>query len=482
MNFRALARGLAVVLLLLCVFIIVPLIISLVEAEPIWPFLWPLVGVGVPCLLVFAAVPRSPKEIAPRDGFYLVSLAWVLVCVVGAVPFVLSGAVPSVADALFESTSGFTTAGSSVIADVESLPRGVLFWRSMAHWVGGMGIVVLAVAILPVLGVGGYQLIGAEAPGPTVERLTPRISHTARVFWLIYLVLTVVQTTLLLFGGLSLFDAVTHTFGTLATGGFSTRNASVAAFGNPYVEWVILVFMLLSGINFALYYRLVIRDIARIRRDSELKAYVALVVVAVGAVAFDILRAGIARTPVEALRTGGFQVATLLTSTGFATADYTTWPGLSQGILLLMLFVGGCVGSTSGGIKTMHIVVLFKGAAMQFKRLIHPSGVFRVHYNREPLEDTVVHAVAMFFFLYLVTTIVSTIVVAAGGVDLLSSLTGTLAALGNIGPGFGLVGPTGNFAFLPAYAKVWLAFVMILGRLEIWTMLVLLLPGMMRRW
>ncbi len=474
---NALVRGIGAVLVLLAIFLAAPIVVAIFEGESVSPFLLPLLGSGTFSALIFLLVPRSRKDISHREGFALVTLSWVLACLIGSAPFVLFRVVPTFADALFESTSGFTTTGSSVFSDVEVLPKSLLFWRAITHWLGGMGIIVLAVAVLPMLGIGGYRLMQAEAPGPHVERLTPRIVHTARAFWFIYVAFTAVETILLVAGGLSVFDAFAHSFATLATGGFSTRNASIASFGSAYVEWVVTAFMVLSGINFALYYRILIRDFGRILRDSELRAYGFLFAVSVMVVTASLLRAGAFDAIAKAARLGAFQVATLMTSTGFSTADYTAWPALCQAILLMMLFVGGCVGSTSGGIKMLHVVVLAKAIAEQFRRLLNPRAVSSIRINRRPIEGRTIGAVTGFVFLYLALVILSMLVVASSGTDILTSLTASLAVIGNIGPGFGLVGPAGNFGFFPSFVKVWLSVVMILGRLEIYTVLVLFSPG-----
>lgn len=404
-----------------------------------------------------------------------------MICAVGSLPFILSNCVGSWVNALFESASGFTTTGSTIFSDVEVLPKSILLWRSLTHWLGGMGIIVLAVAVLPILGVSGFRLMSAEAPGPDVEKLTPRISNTARVFWLIYFGFTVVETLLLIGGGMTFFDAINHTFATLATGGFSTRNASISAFESSYIEWVVTLFMFLSGINFALYFRAFTRRFDIIRNNSELKAYVFLFVLAVGIVTANLYFTGEYGRIENALRYGSFQVATLMTSTGFATADYTLWPMTAQGILLLMLFIGGSVGSTSGGIKMMHVTVMMKTAAKQLRALVYPRGVFPIRMNKKPVDQAIVTAISGFVFLYMVFVVLSTIVVASSGADFTTALTASLACIGNIGPGFGGVGPTSNFAFLPDYVKLWLAAIMILGRLEIYTVLVLFTPIFYRK-
>lgn len=476
MDIRLVLRGFGIVLLILSVFLLFPFFTALYYGENVFSF-----GItALSCFLLggglFFFLPKPKDHFSARESFLLVTGTWVLICAIGAIPYILDNCTMGFADAFFESASGFTTTGSTIFADVEILPRSILFWRSMTHWIGGMGIIVLAVAILPILGVSGFQLMRAEAPGPEVERLTPRITHTAKVFWGIYLFFTLLQTILLRISGLSFFDAINHTFATLATGGFSTRNASVAAFNNPGAEWIITIFMVLSGINFSLYYRLVIKDFRRIARDSELKAYLALFIISVSIVALNLLSPGYFPTLTESVKKGAFQVATLMTSTGFTSSDYSLWPELSQSVLLLMLFIGGCVGSTSGGIKMLHVVVLWKVAMNHFKQLVFPRGVFSVQLNKQHLEDRTIMAVTGFVFLYLFIVFLSTLFLSAGGNDLITSLTASLAVIGNIGPGFGKVGPSFNFGYLPDSLKYWLSFVMIMGRLELYTFLVLLHP------
>ncbi len=481
MNIRPVLRGFAVILLIYSLFFFVTVFVALCFGERFTPFLVPGVSVFVFSLAILLLIPKTEEKISHKQSFVLVTGTWFLICFIGSFPFLLDDTALAFADAFFESTSGFTTTGSSIFSDVELLPKSILFWRSLTHWIGGMGIIVLTVAVLPLLGVSGYQLMKAEAPGPDIEKLTPRITHTAKVFWIFYISLTVIETILLWAGGLSFFDALNHTFATLATGGFSTRNGSIAAFQNPYAEVVVTVFMVLSGINFTLYYRMVIKDLDRVRNDSEVKAYLGLFLFLVVVVTINLWSKGTFGSWGVSLRKGAFQVATLMTSTGFATADYTLWPELSQSVLLLMLFIGGCVGSTSGGIKMFHVTVLSQLVAHQIKRLIHPSGVFCIRLNRKPLSNDIIVATVGFVTLYISLVLLSTMVVASSGTDLITGFTASLAVIGNIGPGFGKVGPAGNFVFFPAYVKIWLSIVMVLGRLEIYTVLVIFTPAFLRR-
>jgi len=481
-NFQSLFRSTAAVCAGFVLVFLIPTGVALFYGER-----WLAFGVPTGILALVAMAGglygfRPVKPLGPREGILIVVITWTIACLAGAVPFVLSGATTSFADALFESASGFTTTGSSIFSDVESLPRSILFWRSFSHWLGGMGILVLAVAILPALGIGGFQLLRAEAPGPDVERLAPRIAQTAQVFWIIYAGMTAIETGLLMFGGMNLFDAVNHSFATLATGGFSTRNASIAAFHSPFIEWVIASFMILSGVNFALYFRALMRDFGRIRDDSELKSYTGFLLTSIAVVTVSLMAGKSYAGFGESLRYATFQVATLATSTGFATADYTVWPGLSKSVLLIALLLGGCVGSTSGGVKMLHVTVLGKMIGRQLRQLANPQAVIAIRINRKPVDDRTERSIVGFVVLYLMVVAISTIVVASSGADLETAFSASLAVIGNVGPGFSQVGPTLNFGFLPDYVKIVLSAVMVIGRLEVYTVAVLFLPGFFRSW
>jgi len=440
-------------------------------AEPLRPFLLPGLALAlIDTVVWFLPSREANQDLTVIDSYAVVTLSWMVSCAIGAIPFILFDPTLGMANAIFESTSGFTTTGSTVFGDVEILPRSILFWRSFTHWLGGMGIVVLAVGILHTMGIGGLFLMQAEAPGPEVERMSSKIAATARLLWFIYFGMTVVQTILYLFGGMSLFDAVNHTFATLATGGFSTRNASIAAFDSSYIEWVTIAFMVLSGVNFTLYAHLARGNINRVARDSELKGFLGFYFVAVGIV-FVALQGTYVSGWSDNLRDAAFQVATLFTSTGFATEDYVLWPGLARGVLLITLFLGGSAGSTSGGIKVIHAVIGTKTIHREILRARHRNAVFAVFINRARVSETVVKSALAFIVLYVTTVLISTMIVAAAGTSLETALTASLAAIGNIGPGFDAVGPTRNFAFLPGWTKIWLSVVMILGRLELVTVL-----------
>ncbi|MCU0845898.1 MAG: TrkH family potassium uptake protein [Spirochaetes bacterium] len=423
---------------------------------------------------------RKTEAFSTRDGFIFVTASWLAASVAGSLPFIISGAIPSFPDAFFETVSGFSTTGASILTDVDCLPRSMLFWRSFTHWLGGMGIVVLAVAVLPLLGIGGLQLINAESPGPTVDRITPRIADTAKILWIIYIGFTVAQTALLMIAGMDLFDALTHTFGTLATGGFSTKNAGVGHYDSAAIEIIITVFMLLASISFSLHYRALTGRLRSLAGETEAKVFLLIFIISTMAVALSVYGESYPSFG-ESLRHAAFQAASILTTTGFATADFEQWPFFAQGVLFLLMFIGGSSGSTAGGIKVFRIVILLKQAFIEMLFLIHPRGIFTLKVNNGVVRKDLVYSVAGFFFLYIFMLLCTSLVVASSGYDLTTSLTTALATLGNIGPGFGEVGPTNNYAFFPDYVKWFLSFAMLVGRLELYTVLIILTPEFWRR-
>jgi trk system potassium uptake protein TrkH len=478
MHFGRVLRVVAVLLVIVCFFMLFPILFALYygEGDMIRHFLIPMGGVLVVALVAFATGKGGPHVLSTRDGFLLVSLSWISASLVGALPLYLSGTIPRYVDAYFETMSGFTTTGASILTRIEGLPKSMLFWRSLTHWLGGMGIVVLTVAVFPLLGFGAYQLMKAEAPGPSLDRLTPRIASTAKILWLIYLGMTIAETALLMFGGMDLFDALTHTFGTLATGGFSPKNTSVGFYQSPFVHNVITVFMVLAGMNFVMHYRLLTLDLRRVFRNVELRVYLAIFLVAMVLIAWDLFGHGAYSTFGESLRFAGFQAASILTTTGFVTTDYARWPLFAQVVLFVLMFIGGCSGSTGGGIKVIRIVTLFKQGLNEMRYLAYPHSVFSMKMEGARIKKDVVYAISGFFFLYMLMLIVTTLVVAAGGNDVVTSISSALVTVGNIGPGFGRVGPTENYAFYQPVIKWFLSFAMMVGRLEVYTVLVLLTP------
>jgi trk system potassium uptake protein TrkH len=431
-----------------------------------------LLGLLFSAGLYLAGRRGRPEEMGPREALLCVTLSWILASAVGALPFWLSGALPHYTDAYFEAMSGFSTTGASVLTDIQATPRGLLFWRSLTHWLGGMGIIVLTLAVLPFLGVGGVELFKAEVPGPIAEKMTPRVRQTALILWGIYLLLSAVLTLLLLAGGMNLFESLTHMFGTMATGGFSPLNGSIGQYGSAYFDWVITIFMFLAGANFSLYYFALTGRADRLFKDPELRFYAGVVLLSIVAVTALLLAEGRYARTGEAIRYAAFQVVSVITTTGFVTADYEKWPYGAQFILLLLMFVGGCAGSTGGAVKNVRILVLLKRVGVEVRRILHPRGVIPVRLGGQALEPA---------FLYMSLFALASLLLCCLGMDPLSATGGVAATLGNVGPGLGTVGPMDNYASVPAAGKWILSACMLLGRLELFTVCVLLMPGTWRR-
>ncbi len=423
---------------------------------------------------------KSPKSLSSRDGFLIVSVGWVMFSLFGSLPFILSGEIPSVTDAFFETISGFTTTGASILDKVEVLPHGLLFWRSLTQWLGGMGIIVMSLAILPLLGVGGMQLFVAEVPGPVPDKLHPRIKETAKRLWAIYIIFTFAETILLRIGGMKLFDAVCHSFTTMATGGYSTKSESLAHWDSPFIHYVIVIFMFLAGTNFTLSYFALHLRFDKVWKNEEFRYYAGFIL------GFTILMTLILafteiQTGEECFRHALFQVTSIITTTGFVTYDYLAWIPLAGIILFMLMFFGGSAGSTGGGIKILRIVLLLKNSAMELKRLIHPNAVIPVRLNRNAVSPDILNNVFAFISFYILTLIVGVVVMAAMGYDLSTSFGSVAATLGNIGPGIGMVGPVENYAHMPVIGKWFLSFLMLIGRLELFTVLILFSPGFWKK-
>ena len=430
------------------------------------------------CVLVGGVMfllTRTRQELRVREGFAIVGLGWTTLAAFGAVPGLLAGAFPGYTEAFFETMSGYTTTGASILTDIEALPHGVLFWRSMTHWLGGMGIIVLSLAILPFLGVGGMQLFKAEVPGPVPDKLQPRIKETAKILWGVYLLISALETVLLMAGGMSLFDALCHTFGTVATGGFSTKNASIAHFNSLYIELVIIAFMILAGTNFSLHYRFLTGQFRVFGRDHEFLFYIRFLLAVFALVSLMLF---FTRHPHigQALRVAAFQVVSITTTTGYATADYEAWTGAGQLIMLLLMFIGGCAGSTGGSIKIIRIMIVVKQGGRELIRLLHPSAVLPIRAGGRVIPSEVVTNVLGFFMLYMLVFALGSVIMALLGLDLVTACASVAATLGNIGPGLGTIGPTDNYAHIPATGQWLLSFFMLLGRLELYTILILFVP------
>jgi len=430
-------------------------------------------------LYMFSRVPRT-DYISHKEGMAVVAIGWIVIGFFSALPFYIGGTFDLFVDAYFESVSGFTTTGSSVMTDIEGVAKGLLFWRSLIQWLGGMGIIVLSVAILPFLGVGGMQLYKAEVPSPVPDKLKPRIRDTALILWKVYALISFAQVILLMFGGMNLFDSVCHTFTTMPTGGFSPKNASVAHYNSTYIDMVISFFMLVAGINFALHYQFLRGKSLIFWKDSECRFFLATAFILTAIVSFDVY-GSVYKTIGQALLYGSFQVISTLTTTGYATADYEQWPAFSQLVLLLCMFIGASAGSTGGGMKCLRVLLYLKYCYRELFSLIHPRSITQIKIQGKPVPEDVMRSVLGFMGLYMGLFALSTILLAWLGVDLVTSISAVAAALGNIGPGLGMVGPVDNYAQIPYLGKWLLVWCMLLGRLEIYTVIILLVPEFWRK-
>jgi trk system potassium uptake protein TrkH len=436
------------------------------------------IAAGLSLFFIFKS--SKAEVIKQREGMAIVAVGWTAVGLFGALPFYFASGFENFVDAAFESVSGFTTTGASILTNIEAIPKGLLFWRSLIQWLGGMGIIVLSVAILPFLGVGGMQLYKAEVPSPVPDKLKPRIRDTAMILWKVYALITLAQTVLLLLGGMSLYDALCHTFTTMPTGGFSTRNASIAHYDSVYFDCVFIVFMLMAGINFSLHYQLLKGRPLVFWQDSECRFFLGTVVLLTIIVSIN-LYGSVYATIGKALRYGTFQVVSLITTTGYATADYEKWPAMSQRILLLCMFFGASAGSTGGGMKCLRIMLCFKYCYRELFSLIHPHAVSQIKIGGKVVPDDVMRSVVGFLALYMGLFALSAVMLAGMGVDFRTAFAAIAASLGNIGPGFGMVGPVENYAQIPYLGKWLLIWCMLLGRLEIFTVIILVVPEFWRK-
>ena len=440
--------------------------------------------IGIICCLIAGFIMllfcgKSKGELRHREGFLFVTMAWTMAGLFGAIPFRISGYFPSYLDAFFETISGFTTTGASVLIDIEALPHGLLLWRSMTQWIGGMGIIVLTIAILPFLGVGGMQIFKAESPGPTIDKLRPRINETAKLLWGIYVSFTLLEILLLGVGGMSLFESSCHAFSTLATGGFSPRNASIAAYDSPYFDAVITVFMLIAGTNFALHYAALRGNVKRYIRSQEFRLYIGIFIGACLLLMWNTRH--LYDSIAGSIRFVTFQTASILTTTGFATHDFGIWPIASQLILLFLMVIGGCAGSTGGGMKVMRLGILVKYAHREIQKLVHPNAVVSIKWDTNPVSADVLQAIVGFAIFFLLVFVVSSLVMGMLGLDFVTSTSAVIACMSNIGPGLASVGPSANYAHIPDLGKALLCFCMLVGRLEVYTVLVVLSPVFWRR-
>jgi len=430
--------------------------------------------------MYFSFRGKAVDSLSTREGMAIVSFGWIAVGAFGALPFVFGIESCSFTDAYFESISGFTTTGASILDNIEGVAKGILFWRCLIQWLGGMGIIVLSIAILPFLRVGGMQLFKAEVPSPVPDKLKPRLKETAALLWKVYILFSVIMVILLMAGGMNLFESLCHAFTTLPTGGFSTKNLSIAHYQSTYLDITFIVFMVLAGINFTLHYQLLRGRPLAFWKDAECRFFLGLLVLLTAAVSFNIY-GNVYDHAGESLRYGAFQVVSIITTTGFATADYLQWPAMSQLILLVCMFIGASAGSTGGGIKVLRVMLLFKYCYRELFSLIHPQAIAHIKIGGKRVPDDVVKSIIGFLALYIGLFVVCSVLLAGLGVDFVTSFGAVAASIGNIGPGFGMVGPMGNYAGLPDLGKWLLAWCMLLGRLEIYTVIILFVPEFWRK-
>ncbi|MFH2142417.1 MAG: TrkH family potassium uptake protein [Bacteroidota bacterium] len=481
MNYRFIINILGFLLMLEGFFIALSSIISLIYRESDF---WPLIisssisiFVGFFCWLFNRNITR---EVGTREGYIVVSIGWILFSVFGAIPFYLSGAIPSYTDAFFETMSGFTTTGASILNDIEAIPHGLLFWRSLTQWLGGMGIIVLSLAILPLLGIGGMQLFVAEVPGIKADKLHPRIKETAKRLWGIYLLFTFSETILLWIGGMTLFDAVNHAFTTMATGGYSTKQASISYWQSPFIHYVITIFMIFAGTNFTLSYFALNRKFKKIWKDEEFRFYIGVILCftfVVTLVLYLTQSFGIEKS----FRDAFFQVVSIITTTGYMTVDYLLWGPFLIIVIFVAMFFGGSAGSTGGGMKIVRILLVLKNSILEMKRLIHPNAVIPVRYNKQTVSVSIMSNILAFIVIYILIFVLGTLIMAGMGLDFESAMGSVVSSLGNIGPGIGTVGPAANFHDIPDAGKWFLSLLMLIGRLEIFTVLIILSPAFWKK-
>ncbi len=482
MNLALILNLLGAVLMIVAVFMFVPVAVSAANSQPDFkPLLYAaLLTLVVGTVFNLLTKRHSKEDFRHRDVFAAVTLTWMAVSFFGALPYLFSGVITSFTDAYFESMAGFTTTGATVIADIESLPMGVLFWRSFTQWLGGMGIILFALAVMPFLGSRGMQLFKAEVPEITVERLRPRLIDTAKHLWFIYLGLSGAAFVLYLVGGMSLFDAICHAFTSLATGGFSTKNTSIAYFQSPFIDVTCTVFMFLAGVNYALYFYALRGAPGRFWRSSEFRFYLSMTLAATLLIALNIYGSSY-ESLWESLRYAAFQAVSIMTTTGYATADYEIWAPFSQMLLIFLMFCGGMIGSTGGGMKQIRILLMFRQGNREIYQLIHPHAVTTVRVDGRVLPKEILGSIWGFLFLFLLTSAVATLAMAALGHDIITAFSTVISAMSNVGPALGDAGPTENYASISAPGKWILSFCMMAGRLEIYTVLVLLVPRFWRK-
>lgn len=480
MNAAMISRNLGILLLVEAASMLPSLLVAIIyKQNDISAFIITIIALIVIGFTMYK-LPARNKNIYARDGFAIVSLGWILVSLFGALPFYISGAIPSYIDAFFETVSGFTTTGSSILREIESLPKGILFWRSFTNWMGGMGVLVMMLAVLPAAGANNLHIMKAESPGPDPGKLVPKIGQSAKILYLMYIGLSLVQILLLLLSGMPLYDTLIHTFSTAGTGGFSNMNTSVGAYNNVYFEVIITIFMFLFGINFTLYFQALKGSIKNTFKDEEFRFYLFTAAGAILLIAWNIW-GSIFGSGWESLRHASFQVSSIMTTTGFSSTNFDVWPVFSKSILIIIMFIGASAGSTGGGIKCIRFLLLFKTIKREVRRIIHPRSVYTVKYGGKTVDGDVLFSVMNYFFIYIVLFTIALLLVSLDGFDMVSNFSAVAATINNIGPGLGVVGPMGNFADYSDLSKTIFSFTMLFGRLEIYPMLILFAPTFWKR-
>ncbi len=474
MNWKAILKIQGIILIILAVSMCLPLAFSLYYASGDALDLLMSIGITLVVGLILALSFNPDKPLRTREGFVIVSLGWIAAAIFGALPFFFNGVFDgNFIDCVFETMSGFTTTGATVLTNIEIVPKGLLFWRSLTHWLGGMGIILLAIIILPAIGLSSTQLFRAEVPGPTKDKISPKVKNTAMILWLIYLGLTVMETGMLMLGGMDLYTALCHTFGTLATGGFSTLNASVAGFNSLYIEMVILVFMFLAGTNFALHFFLIQGRLKEVIKNREWQFYVSLLVIAILLISLSVFKSDLGYNFWTSLRYASFQVVSITTTTGYVTANFELWPAFTKIILVLLMFVGGCAGSTGGGMKQIRVMIGGKFVAKEIRKITYPNALFSLKIGKEHVKEYVMKNVIAFIILFVGLFALISLFLTFRGYDIITSFSASIATLSNIGPGLARVGAIENYAFFDNISKVVLTFSMLLGRLELYSVIIM---------
>jgi trk system potassium uptake protein TrkH len=480
LNFKAVLKALGMLLVCEALLMIFPLVVAIYfQGTDISAFFLSILITGLFGVLL-SQIKTGKKIMYARDGFAIVSLGWILLSLFGSLPYLISGVIPSFIDSFFEAVSGFTTTSASILTHIEDLPKGILFWRSFTHWAGGMGVIVLTLAMLPSVGSGTVQMLKAEYPGPTPGKLVPQVKETAKILYKIYLFFTLLEIIILKLAGLPLYDAFIHTFGTVGTGGASNMNASVGAYNNINVEVIITIFTFMCGTNFTLYYQILKGDFKAPFKDDEFRFYSVVIITSIILITFN-LYGDIFSSLWESLRHSSFQVVSVMTTTGFATTDYNNWGMFSKTILLILMFIGGCSGSTGGALKSIRVLLLLRVMKRELLQVIHPRAVYSVRLGNKTVDEKTISEILGFFFMYILIFMVAVLIISLDNLDWATTITAAVASLGNIGPGFGIVGPMGNYSIFSDLSKLVLSLCMIIGRLEIYPILLLGIPSFWKK-